>query len=220
MSAAEYPELDGARETHPAFGMARVNRHSVTPGAVLYDSEIRHVSTVVLTISRGERERHLNRDWLYGAKELIEIEMSEAQWGALVSSFGQGSGVPVTIRRTETEPRVPELPFEPRLALSTEETRNAAVKAVEEIKERADVVAEKPSKANIRALLLAIERVGPNVEYASKTLTEHVENVVTKAKHDIEAMVSRHAEVAGITSADVPKLELGSAAGSGTEVPR
>lgn len=196
------------REAHPAFGMARVNRRTSTPGAVLYDSEIRHGSTVVLTVSRGVRERDLNRDWLYATEDLVEVEMSEAQWGALVSSFGQGSGVPVTIRHTESEHSVAPIPFEPRLALSTEETRSATVKAVASIKAAAEVVAEKPTKANIRSLMSAIENAGPNVEYASRTLSEHVENVVTKAKYDIEAMVSRHAEAIGLSASDMPVMEL------------
>lgn len=213
---------DRTKEVHPAFGLARVNRHSVTPGAVLFDSQIRHGHTVVLTISEASRTRDLQRDWLYAERAIIEIEMSEAQWGALVSSFGDGRGTPVTIRHAPKERRpmeiVPGLEFESRMALSAKETHAAAEKAFEEIKEASAAVEEKPTKANIRTLMNRIENGPKNVEFASKSLTEHVENVVTKAKADIEAMVTGYAADLGITAADVPRFELESGTVQGTVV--
>lgn len=196
-------------ETHPAFGLARFNRYSVSsPGQVLFDSEIRHSGTISFKVSRAQRTRMLNHDYHFGYEEILEIEMSEAQFGALVSSFGNGSGVPVTIRRTESEIRVPDIPYEPRLALSTAETVGAAERMMEKVKEAARRVEEKPSKANIRDLMNAIDNSTPNVEFATKSLTNHVENVVTKAKADIEGMVIGKAAELGLTAADVPTFAL------------
>jgi hypothetical protein len=209
----QQPTLDEhGDEVHPAFGKATINRMSSTPGSVLFDSEIRHGSTVRLSFFECSRKRDLNRDWLHATREVLEVEMSEAQWAALVSSFGNGNGVPVTLRRTSAQrfplESTPEIPFEPRLALSTEETVTAADRAFEKIKAAAKAVEEKPTKANIRTLMNHIENAPRNIEFAAQSLTEHVENVVTKAKFDIESMVTAHAETLGLSAADMPVLEL------------
>lgn len=196
-------------EKHPAFGLVKASRVSSTPGAVLFDSEIRHREYVVLSVKRASRTRDLNRDWIHddGRADLISIALSEAQWASLVSSFGS-SGVPCTIQATETDHQVPGLPFAPRLEQSVAEVTDAADKTYARVKEALAAVEEKPTKANIRNLRLAVDHVGANLEFAAESLTQHVENVVQKARFDIEAMVSAHAESLGLTSADMPTLAL------------
>lgn len=211
-------EDESVEETHPAFGLARFNRQTSTPGSVLFDSEIRHGQSVTFSVSECSRTRGLNRDWMYPTKTLIELEMSEAQFGALVSSFGNGNGVPVTIRRKESDFFVPALKYEPRLALSTEEAVGTASKVFDRIREAAKAVEEKPTKANIRALMNAISGVEPNLKFAADSMTEHVENVVTKARADIEAMVANKASELGLTAADVPVFELPAAQDEGDVV--
>jgi hypothetical protein len=203
--------LRGAvRETHPAFGKAILNKHRHTPGAVLFDSEIRHPQTVVLTIEGATRERDLNRDWIHAdSRPIVEIEMSMAQWADLISSFGNGGGVPVTIRRTQNEVFVPELPYAPRLAQSQAEVEGAADRMFEEVKAKLAAVEEKPTKANIRALRIALDNATPNVGFAAESLTEHVEKVVTKARADIEAMVTLASEHAGLEAGDRPRIAIG-----------
>lgn len=49
--------------------------------------------------------------------------MGLAQWGSLVSFMGLGSGVAVTIRRTERNVFVPEIPHQPRTAENLREVR-------------------------------------------------------------------------------------------------
>jgi hypothetical protein len=179
-------------ETHPAFGMAAVHKTSASHGAVLFDSEIQHRHYVTLTITRADRKRDLGHDWIHPGKELIEITMSEAQWAALVSSTNT-SGVPVTISAIDNK-SLPDLPYESRLQQSFDYAHEAADKMFENVKEKLAAVEEKPTKANIRALRIAVENSSHDVDYATKTVSEHVENAVTKARADIETMVARHAE--------------------------
>lgn len=194
--------FSGEPETHPSFGMARASRVSSSPpGASLYDSEIRHQHYVTFTISTGTRRRELNRDWLMADKEIIEISMSMAQWGALVSSFGEGSGVPVTITRFEGE-RIENPPYEPRMKQSTAEVVNATDKLLAEIEAATAAVREaydrKAGRKEMSELLGWLENrldvAKPNAKYAAETFTEHVEKVVTKARYDIEAQVQMAAE--------------------------
>lgn len=179
-------------ETHPAFGMAAVHRTSASHGQVMFDSEIQHRHYVTLTIQRATRKRDLNQDWIHGGRELIEVAMSEAQWAALVSSTNT-SGVPVTISAIDNK-SLPYIPYEPRLQQSFDYAHETAGKMFERAKEALAAVEEKPTKANIRALRIALDNSAPNVDYAAKTVAEHVENTVTKARADLEAMVARHSE--------------------------
>lgn len=188
-------------EVHPSFGMIGASRVSCSPpGKSLFDSEIRHQHYVRLTIQRAHRRRELNHDWIHGDQELIEVAMSEAQWASFVSSMNT-SGVSCTIQRYADEIFVPEAPYEPRMAQSVDYAATAADRMYDEVRERLEAVKEKPTKANIRALEHALDAVKPNVTYAAKTLSEHVEDVVTRARADIETMVARHAEQLGIDPA-------------------
>lgn len=200
----------GERETHPSFGLVTVNRWSSSPGTSLFDSELRHQHFITLTVERADRTRDLNRDWIHGSgPALVQIKLSEAQWAAMVSSVGNGSGTPCTIAATETEPRVPEPPFEPRMAHSQAEARGAADRAFSRIKEAMAAYEEKKSAANLRSLRAAIAGAGPNVEFAAESLTEHAEKVVEKARADVEAMVTAHAERLGVSAPRYQELEGG-----------
>lgn len=199
-------------EIHPAFGMARVNRVTST-GTPLFDSDILHSSFIRLQFSTATRRRELSRDWIHADRVIADVEMSEAQWAALVSSINT-EGVPVTIRRTETNWQIPSPPFEPRLEVSQAEVRSAADKAFAAIKEARDVYEAKKTAANLRALHFAIENAAANVSFAAKSMTEHAENVVQKARVDIETMVISKARQLGLT--DEEALQLTPAAADDT----
>jgi hypothetical protein len=204
-------------EVHPAFGQISASRMTVGggpgAGAVLFDSDLKHQHTVRITVQRAVRKRNLNQDWIHETgPDLIEVELSEAQWASFVSSMNT-SGVPCTIRATETDHRVPELPYDPRLAHSMAEVKGAAVATFGKIREARDAyekaLEEKaPAKVRneaLRALHYAIENSGASLTFAAKTLVEHTENVVQRARADIEAMVAAEATRLG--------LEAGQASG-------
>lgn len=187
-------------ESHPSFAMAGVYRVSQGgAGASMFDSEIRHNHYVVLKIMRATRKRDLHRDWIFGGQQIIEVSMSMSQWGALVSSFNT-EGVPVTLAWLDGR-RIPEPPYEPRLAYSTDEVKEAGNRAFERIKAAAAKVKEaidgggkKAQREAMHNLDLAIEQAPGNMAFAAESLTEHVENVVGKARADIEAMIVDAAE--------------------------
>lgn len=205
------PTLDDrGQETHPAFGYVRVARVSTgSGGAVLFDSDIHHQHYVTLTVGRASRKRELLRDWIFrgSGRPLVEVAMSESQWASLVASFNT-EGVSCTITATADDWNVPGLEFDSRLAMSAEETRTAADRAFANIKEARDTYEAKKTAANLRALHFAIENAGSNVQFAAESLTEHTENVVAKARHDIAAMVDARARVLGLEAADLGPLAL------------
>lgn len=203
-------------EDHPAFGTASVTRAHGTP-RTLFQSDIQHSETIVLSIHRATRGRMLMRDWVHPRKELIEIEMSLAQWGSLVSAMGIGSGVPVTIRRTEDDPFVPGLPYEPRIATVVGEAKGKVgalfANAKSSLKVLADAIEGKKGIREIRDALRYHESVianaEGNAEFAVKSVTEATEHVVGQAKSDIEAYAIRAAASVGIQLPGVSIPELG-----------
>ena len=199
-------------ETHPAFGMIGAYRVSNgPPGSVVFDSDTRHQHSVVVQIWHAERARDLHHDWIHSRDQIIEVEMSEAQWASFVSSMNT-SGVSCTLRRIQGE-QVEKLEFAPRLEQSMRETRDAAHRAFDEIQEAMRVYEETPStpakakKEALAKLRTAINNAVPNVDFAGKSLGEHAENVVQKARADIEAMVARQAAELGI-EAPTERLQL------------
>lgn len=205
------PTLDeSGAEVHPAFGNITMHRVTSSHGASLFDSEIRHTHFVTLRIQGASRSRDLNRDWIHPSnRPIVEVQMSEAQWASMVSSFGDGGGTSCTITYTQENGPIPDIPFAPRMEQSMAEVRGAADEQYARVLEALALVEEKPTKANVRHLRIVLENAPKNVAYAAKTLTEHAENVVQKARADIEAMVVQHAEHLGLNPADtVAALEL------------
>jgi hypothetical protein len=179
-----------------------VGAHKISGGTRLFDSEISHQHWIRVHVSRCSRKRDLKHDWLHQTDLICEFDMSEAQWGAFVSSFGHGTGVPATLTFLQGVGMVPEAPFESRLAQSVKEVHEAgkeSMQKVQESYERLQAAFDRGAgKKEMRELLMnhkyVVQNVPANMKFAADSLTEHAENVVTKAKADIEAMVLRAEE--------------------------
>lgn len=183
-------------DSHPAFGVATVARSSGSP-RTLFQSDLRHNETIRLTVLTAIRGRSLQTDWVHPRKTLVEVEMSLAQWGALISSVGIGSGVPVTIRSTESDYNIPDLPYEPRIAESLSETRGAVGKLLERAKETLtalqDAIDGKQGAKAVREALrnhsASLSNAEGNAVFAVKSLKEAAETVTSQARADIEAQI-------------------------------
>lgn len=193
--------------THPSWGMIRVNRVS-SNGTHLFDSEIAHQRYITVELHGTTiRERTLHRDWLHPNlhDHVVEVSMSEAQWGAFVSSFGDGAGVPCTIVRREGA-EVDQAPHESRLGKTAQEVKDKAATAVKPIQEHLAalqaLVDTNAGKKAVREALFnltaVVRNLAPNLKFAADSLTEHTETVVTKARADIEAMVLGYAQQHGV----------------------
>ncbi len=210
------PTLDEhGEEQHPAFALIGASRVSTSrPGSTLFDSDIQHNYTVVVKIATASRGRNLSHDWLHRKKEFVEVEMSEAQWASFVSSMNSGTGVPCTIRRREDDWEVAGVPYEPRLAESLDEVRSAGHRALADIRAAFAVAEERPTKANMRHLKAMIDNAPLNMEFSARSLNEHAENVVQRARADLEAMVAAKAHQLGVSPADLEPPQLTPEAGT------
>lgn len=201
----------GTEETHPAFGVAVVTRGHGGEMS-LFQSDLRHNEFITLSIHRAERTRDLNRDWVHPREELVEVRMSMAQWGALVSSVGLGSGVPVTITSTTEDRMVPAIPFAPRIAASLGEVHGSVDKLLTESRASLNVLTEaieqkKGVAATREALRIHTNKLAnaeANAAFAVTSLAEAAENVVGQARTDIEAHILAAQQQTGVTAPIVP----------------
>ena len=131
--------------------------------------------------------------------------MSEAQWASFVSSMGS-SGVPCTLRqRIDVPGPLPILPYDPRLAHSMDEVKTAAARTFGRIEAAMAAYDALPKTATakekreaIDAIRNAMRHATTNVDFTSRSLVEHAENVVQRSRADIEAMAFQAAERLGL----------------------
>ncbi len=206
---------EGTRDSHPAFAVATVSRGHGTP-RTLFQSDLQHNETITFRVLTAERDRSLHRDWVYPRETLVEVEMSLAQWGSLVSSMGLGSGVPVTLRSRESERSVAGLPFEPRIKENLRETREAVSELVSDIDSALTALEEAvESKAGVRAvrerlntLRSRVNNAPSNAAFAVKSLKAAAEDVTSQARADIEAQIlTAQVIVGGQASIDSPSTQ-------------
>lgn len=194
-------------ESHPAWGLIGASRVQSGRGEALFDSDILHRHYVVVRLKRATRRRDLGHDWKHGGEQIAEVAMSEAQWASFVSTMNVGDGVPCTIESVGAE-RVPGVEHEPRLAESMDEVAAAGERAMEAVRDAFAAYRKKKTADNLRSLEYAIANAPANMTYAAKTLGEHAENVVQRARADIEAMVVSKAEQLGIDPGEVANTPL------------
>jgi hypothetical protein len=177
-----------------------------------------HDQTIALSIQTAERGRDLSHDWVFARKELIEVEMSLAQWGALVSSIGIGSGVPVTIRRTENVTHVPNLPYQPRIKENLDEVHASIGKVLERARESLEVlkdaIEEKKGVRAIREALrthdLAVGGAERNADFAVKSMVSAGEKITSQVRADIESQILAATRIVN-NQAEIspPKMDFG-----------
>ena len=91
------------------------------------------------------------------------------------------------------------------------EVDRAAAKAADAVAQAFATYSEKRTAANLRSLEFAIKNMPANIAFAASSLTEHAENVVQRARADIEAMVIAKVQHLGLTEADLGSFPLLSA---------
>lgn len=195
------------RHDHPAFGVATVHRGR-TGGQPpkLFGSDAKANSSVTLTINRAARERSLHSDRELATDQLVSLTMTEGQWGALVTSAGIGSGVPVTLDFTERDGNLPGIEEAPRIQESLNELRSSVGEMLTDMKESlADLEDAVESKAGIRVTREALRRHRANLanaesnsEFVARSAYETAENVLDRLRADIDSQMAESARSVGL----------------------
>ena len=191
--------LEGSEMQHPAYALLSVNRTQGGDGTALFGSQLKHRNTIHLTISSARQIRRLNYDSFFQDKEIIEVEMSETQWGRVVSSFNIGNGTPVTILHRNGAP-APVIDHEQDIvAQFNSEMDNevkeklsemsAAVGALE-LMAQSGKVSMKTIKEAAENLRRCVSHLPSNAKYINEQFVASTNRVVNEAKTEFEGHVA------------------------------
>jgi hypothetical protein len=201
----------GKMYEHPAWGMASFCR--VQGLATLFGSAIDHRHYIVFRVGRAHKSvSDAGEEQIFGNNirgELVEIAMSEAQFGQLIGSMNT-SGAPCTIEHVGGVRQPPCPPDETkenfhRAIEADAATATAELQALrDELKARfAD---SKPiGKAERQSIVASVESVTRLIEdrlpFIQRMLHEKVEEQVAAAKVDIQNFVRHKMETLGFQTA-------------------
>lgn len=186
----------GTRTSHPSYGTLLFNRAygGKTP---LFGSSIEHSNVITMELRHADITRGLNRDDIFGNKPIVKVEMSYSQFAEAITSFGQGTGIPVTIRYTEKDGGIPPCDFVSKREQFTGEFKEQTNKAMKESKELINDVVElfsskktltKADKENIiNKLNMLNYDIGSNIGFIADQFNEQMDKTVMEAKGEIES---------------------------------
>lgn len=186
----------GSMKTHPSYGTLLFSRRTGAKES-LFGSSIQHRDTISMTLHHASIERGLNSDWIHGDKVIAEVEMSYSQFAEAITSMNIGTGVPVTVRWTEKDGKIPPCDFvSKRVQFENEfkeQRENATRESQELIQEVTTLFNQKGTlkKADKDAILAKLYKlnmdIGANTDYIMKQFNEQMNKTVTEAKGEIEA---------------------------------
>ncbi len=207
---AQGPPFNGTKSEHPAYAMIGAAR--VTGHACLFGSDFIHHHFVRVRLLKATQRRHLSQEWYHGDDRYIEVDLSEAQWATFVSSMNVGDGVPCTARYVGGE-EVPLLPnpkaIKEQFESDAMEDIEKALAGIEEL--RTSIVALTVSQKKKEELLdhaNTIERnMRDGIPFVMESAAKHMENVVEKAKIEVNAYATSHLMKLGLESATQLQIE-------------
>jgi hypothetical protein len=192
---------------HPSYGMISLSRSMNSNAGRLFGSSLKsHYATIRLAIAPGQWEHSLHEDrYFAGTSELIEIELSAAQFAEAITSLNVGGGVPCTIRhinfkRIDDPPDI-ETEVERVKSKFEDDLKDMVIVLKEQRADIEKVTANLPEKARQKlriALDVMIQQLTSNIPFVMEQFNEASERVVTAAKHEIEAFTMHALHAVGL----------------------
>ncbi|EOZ8581941.1 hypothetical protein ACQWU5_004847 [Enterobacter hormaechei] len=205
-----------ATQSHPAFGLVKTSRVHTT-GIRLFDSELEHQEYIEIGIYEAEmvmdREHPTPRRSSERRRPVVEFRLSQAQWAAMVSSFGVGDGVPCTIsyRSLGRAERLPDITEQKSVRDKFESQIEATTaKEIEKIRDEVARLGDlvKKGRAGKRelevvytSLRAATNNLPLNLSFATRLMQESMDKIVSSGKAEVEAYISSAAMRAGMSEA-------------------
>lgn len=187
---------------HPSYGQLQINRVSSNKRVPLYGTANECRDTIQLSIHTSVHNRDLNRDWHFADTELIEVEMSPAQFAEAITSLNMGSGTPCTIRRLRgadgSLKRIEDPPYKADRDLFDKEFNSKLQETMADMEKliaQASEISDKKSitKKDMAQLIGQLngirQEIVNNMPFVAKSFSEHMGNVVSSAKIEFESFV-------------------------------
>jgi hypothetical protein len=202
---------DGKVYEHESYGAVTVSRCSGR--GYLFGSDAEHQHFVRVEIRHAEMHRTLSHDWVSSSSRMpvCDLFMTEAQWARFVSSFGDGTGTPCTLRSIDG--RQLEKTPEPTHFTSEfrDEIKKTVGKAAETLKELLKTLKESNLPGNktlnkgeqkvlIEGLEHAVMAINSNLPYVEKCFDETMENKMSEALIEFEGITQQRLRDIGIAT--------------------
>lgn len=186
----------GEKSSHPSYGTLMFNR-STGAQTALFGSSIEHRDTIVMEVRHADLTREFHGDSIFGDKLMLRAEMSYSQFAEAITSFGMGSGVPVTIRWTEKDGKIPECNYVSKREQFVEEFKGKREKAVEGSQQLIQDIYElfekkknltKSDRQEVMSKLQQLSNgIGTNMDFVAKQFNEQMDKTIREAKGEIES---------------------------------
>lgn len=183
---------------HPSYGLVSLSKVQGSRGN-MFGSDVQHGHSITLRVKKAKMRRSLSTTWYEPGEHLVEIHMTETQWGQFVSSFGYGTGTPVTIGHYRDGNLVsPGEP--PAIEAETETLRSEFHSTCGKVATKMDDLITQLQKAlegktvkkgDITEILetarMARQDIGSNLSFVAGRFDERTEEVIGRAKVEMES---------------------------------
>jgi hypothetical protein len=198
--------------THPAFGVIELT-HPTGGHQHMFGSDVGASHDVIkLTVSTAELHRELSRDWIFGNKLLIELEMTHAQFAQFISSSGRSDATPVTLKYASLAGLPDNIPHIDKIEtkadiFNTEIEKNAKnvlssinyqISKLEALVESGKIPI-KELRNILKSLKIGVENAPVNMGFVVKQAREALENASSAAKIEVEAFIDARARSLGFS---------------------
>lgn len=222
-------------EEHESYGLVSFARIGGDPGRLFGSALKSHSVFIQLRVSKGMRAYEYGHPRYFASMrgDIVEVNLSAAQFAELLTTMNVGLGVPCTIGRLQGKPVAPP-PEDPNS--EGEKVRLAFKDDMSELRETflkdKQVVAEIMAKKSLtqldrKTVMEALARVdrflGGNAEFMLTQFEESTEKVVVAAKAEVDALITHNIVTEGlralqckIAEPQAPELPEGTE-GAGTE---
>lgn len=200
-------------EEHPSFGMISVSRYTCMPAQHFFGSAIAHHAGVALTIGKASRRRNLSNNWYFEEGEIIEVNMTEAQFAELMCSFNT-SGVPCTLNHVNRNianeyaemgvPPCPERNERKEIEAEFKREMSNITKGLNDLIAQAQALQDKPNvnKADRKTFLdiaTTLQRkIDSCLPFIQGQFNEAMDSVLVHAKADLESFTGQILRQAGV----------------------
>lgn len=199
------------REKHVSYGMVSFSRRTGDPGRLFGSALKSHGAYVTLAIKRAELIHDGGHDYFYGNTrgDIVEVDMSAAQFAELLTTMNVGLGTPCTIRwldgkRVESPPESP-LEVEKIRSQFKREVREHVASMEKEMDGLKDLLEKKNlGQADRKTILSKFEsmlrKYRDSAPFMLDQFEEATEKVVQHAKAEVDAFVTHNVIAEGLRS--------------------
>lgn len=201
-------------DCHPSYGTVGFYRMYGNKPTALFGSSIPHSQTIQLVVHRAKTERKLCQDFISPTDEILRLEISYTQFAELLTNLNNGTGIPCTLRYTETDGSIPPCPFTNKYETLQQEfqenldkTNETAEQLYQEVQTLFDSKAS-ISKTDRKEILNKLHKIvtmsKQNEAFILKQFQRQTERTILEAKQEFEAFAQQKLLDLQLSDKDVP----------------